>query len=73
MAVAGSSKLVETSTCLNNVHDRYVLCYYSTYLSCTPFRHVCTLAIMEKYRHHLESCIPEPGRYVLIWELRPSG
>jgi hypothetical protein len=34
--------------CLNDVHDRYVLCY-STYLSCTLFRNVCT--ILEMYRH----------------------
>ena len=35
-------------TCLNRVYDRYVLCY-STYLSCTRFRHVCTRT--KKYRH----------------------
>ncbi len=35
-------------TYLNSVYDRYVLCY-STYLSCTRFRHICTRT--EKYRH----------------------
>ena len=49
-------------TCLNRVHDRYVLCY-STYLSCTRFRHVYTRT--ENYRH--VHTFPKKYKHVYTW------